>query len=664
MNKYILMMIIISVSVLGALNDEVTYYWDMDESTGATAYDAVGNSNQICSGHQGDQGEWVTGIISYAHDFEGASDDYCDSDDSTPLVGRSSTDDFSISFWFKTSASGRGQFIASTTTSGQSGFALRLNSDFTIGGFVREGSSSSDLPSTSGTYNDGNWHFLVFTVENSGTELYLYIDDMETPVSSATGLTARDFVTGGRNIRLGAYYSYDTYMFDGILDEVALFLTYALTETDRIFLYDSGSPGTDQQYVFNEGAPPINFTVTLDYPNASTNYNSEIWNRSVLVSANKTLSDCDINISGYSKNRFNDSAFQFDIASLASGNYTVDVSCIDYFSQTRHVYFWFVYDTVDPIITINSPTTATYSNNIISIDIDFYDYYLYQTNVTITKSGNIYYTDYNIFTSGSNITYNLSDFVNLSNGIYTLVAEATDTHTVKEFNEYPEIIETSKNDIKKLNYKMKYGNINFYVDDDTELNTYKDTDRLRQEFYSLDKKEKTLIIEADHIEYLKNSPYSCHLILNHKYWWDCEGMPNYKIKVLDDQHIEIKYKHDKNTFMTDSLGGLNYNNESINFVVSVSSSTPSNTTITTIPSEITISFGNINIFFGLLLFIGLFILTIILRNYTVFIFTGISGLILLISILVYSDIILMYKIFITGLYSYFIISFNKVLVVG
>lgn len=140
-------------------------------------------------------------------------------------VARQIADDFSIEFWFKsTQGIGTGTqwwngagLVDAEMAGAFSDFGVSLRSDGRVVAGVGGGFDTS-IVSTSGAYNNGAWHHVVFTRTRTSGALQLYVDG--AAAGSATGSTVS--LTSPANINFGRLQTGINY-FSGSLDEVALY---------------------------------------------------------------------------------------------------------------------------------------------------------------------------------------------------------------------------------------------------------------------------------------------------------------------------------------------------------------------------------------------------------------------------------------------------------
>jgi len=142
-------------------------------------------------------------------------------------VNRTISDDFSIEFWFKSTqgiGTGAQWWQGAGLVDGEVGgatndFGVSLRSDGRVVAGVGGGNDVS-VVSSSGGYNNGAWHHVVFTRTRASGALALYVDGVAagTATGSIVSLTAPVNLNFGR-IATGVNY------LDGSLDEVALYNT-------------------------------------------------------------------------------------------------------------------------------------------------------------------------------------------------------------------------------------------------------------------------------------------------------------------------------------------------------------------------------------------------------------------------------------------------------
>jgi len=187
-------------------------WWKFDETSGNTAYD---------SSHYGHHGTvygatWTGGGLN----FDGV-DDYVDFDNHSIALGINKTDDYVIHVRFKSTGSGMLYSMSHTHPDGPY-FNLILDDDGKI--TVEIGGPYGLLNlSTSGSYNDGDWHIVEseFWGDTTNPTLNLYVDgDLDaTKTEWSTPMLDEDFLTN----KVGRDSNAETDYFSGIIDDIKIY---------------------------------------------------------------------------------------------------------------------------------------------------------------------------------------------------------------------------------------------------------------------------------------------------------------------------------------------------------------------------------------------------------------------------------------------------------
>jgi hypothetical protein len=158
----------------------------------------------------------ITGDSNTAVQFDGV-DDYVS-------VARQVSNDFTIEFWFKSTQGigtgatwWQGAGLVDADAGGTNDFGVSLRSDGRVVAGVG-GTPDTSVVSTNGGYNNGAWHYVVFTRTMSSGALLLYVDAAFAGV--VVGSTAS--LTTPTNINFGRIQSGSGY-FAGQLDEVSIY---------------------------------------------------------------------------------------------------------------------------------------------------------------------------------------------------------------------------------------------------------------------------------------------------------------------------------------------------------------------------------------------------------------------------------------------------------
>jgi hypothetical protein len=223
-------------------------YWPLDETNGTVAADLTGKDNGTVFGASWNSQGKVNGCLT----FNGVNN--------YVQVNRDISNDFSIAFWVKTTATaGSGAWteaaglVDATTGSKVNDFGTALAGNQLA---LRTGNTGIILFS-SAPINDGAWHYCVATRVQSTGAMQLYLDgNLE---ASGTGST--NSLTASEYMKFGAIQSGGGF-FNGSLDEIKIY-SRALGNLEIAALYEDGeSPLTAPT---NVTATAANGEVTLNW---------------------------------------------------------------------------------------------------------------------------------------------------------------------------------------------------------------------------------------------------------------------------------------------------------------------------------------------------------------------------------------------------------------
>jgi hypothetical protein len=233
-------------------DDFINAYWKFDECSGNT----VGDS----SGHDYDGtrhgATWTTnGYSGCALDFDGV-DDYVDLSSHSNKIGINKTDDFIISFYFKTTSNDPGIIYSSTGYKTIPEFKIELQSNGSLLFKIWTTMCGISI-CTSGNHNDGSWHEvkIIFNGITTDPTVEIYIDNnLDTSVTDwLCEIESGDFL----DTAIGKRASDETGHFDGIIDEFK-FIKYAGGNeqvSPEISGPDHGDPGSEIEYTFITNDP-------------------------------------------------------------------------------------------------------------------------------------------------------------------------------------------------------------------------------------------------------------------------------------------------------------------------------------------------------------------------------------------------------------------------
>ncbi|HJU79044.1 MAG TPA: Ig-like domain-containing protein, partial [Nitrososphaeraceae archaeon] len=182
---------------------------------------------------------------------------------------------FSVAVWFKTSSNfGSDAFIVNkggigSDSSGQNlNYGIWMNSGEQIKAGFETSSGSDQYVTSPGTYNNGQWHYVVVT--NDGSTVRLYIDGTQVATKSTSGASPE--TSGTKPVRVGANSRVTPpgNFFTGEVDEVRVWNDDLTTQqVADAFAGTSFNTGEQVLYLpFGSNSPPVannqNIVVTMN----------------------------------------------------------------------------------------------------------------------------------------------------------------------------------------------------------------------------------------------------------------------------------------------------------------------------------------------------------------------------------------------------------------
>lgn len=491
------------------------------------------------------------------------------------------TTSFTLEYWWKPTANVSFGAILGYYTNANSYLEIFTGAGATRLYIYHYGSASDYVReyTTASIAASGGWHFYswVFNRVTSG-RYELWIDGVNQ--SNGTKPLALNFSRSGTAPafnasvwRFGRVLTGDS-VAQGYLADVQWYRK-ALNASQISAHYANNSPTSTQQWPYGiGGAGSVAPVVTVDYPTSTVHYNTLTWNKSIIFHTDKR-SNCTLNDSAFTRSYSNGTNFRFT-TSGTNRNYSIQYRC-NYSTAWTNSTFWFVYDTVNPALSYSlTPSTPTgYVNRNFTLNVSWYDMYLYQANTTITKisDGSLMYYRYSGTLGGSTRWYNSSTLINLTGWTetsYELRMKGVDTHTDKDFNEAKTASltkDTSKGTINTAALKLKKDNVNFEMPKDMDLQTEDCGDRICLIFTTTKTKEKkTVNFKATKVDYLADSPYKAHFIINGTYWIDFEGAKGISVTKLAKDNYAVSFDMPDSSLRTHSIGGLNVVTTTTTFV--------------------------------------------------------------------------------------------------
>jgi uncharacterized delta-60 repeat protein len=208
---------------------EVVSLWHLDEGAGISAADSVGTN----PGYLNNGPSWVSGHSGPAVSFDGV-DDYV----SVPHDASLNPTQITVSAWIKATnwktEIWRGAVVGNDHKVGEEshGYNLRTGDNGKLS-FVVATASWWKEASTASLMSTGQWHHIVGTYD--GTTVKVYIDGVERGSAAGGG----DLVASSYALNIGRSPYYTDRLFDGVIDEVAIF-NRALTPSEVQSIYQHG----------------------------------------------------------------------------------------------------------------------------------------------------------------------------------------------------------------------------------------------------------------------------------------------------------------------------------------------------------------------------------------------------------------------------------------
>jgi len=152
-------------------------------------------------------------------------------------------DELTLIAWFKYSGSGTGapRILEISKDGNADSHCLAPDGDGSLRAWAECGTGSRVATTDDATnYNDGNWHFMVYTYSNPNG--ILYVDGVQTVTASGACSDLQD----GQELVIGAIsdvsgsYTHAQHEFDGWIDEIAIF-NRTLSATEVLDLYKRGA---------------------------------------------------------------------------------------------------------------------------------------------------------------------------------------------------------------------------------------------------------------------------------------------------------------------------------------------------------------------------------------------------------------------------------------
>lgn len=408
----------ITASDISYMNNHIVGYWKLEEN-GITNQDASPNNHDSSTYGGGSYPNRVTGIINYGQNYNSGGSDCTVSNTLTQL---DVTDSFSFSLWFNETSNINKFSFGNRDVDGNFNEQYYL---YHLTGNIMEVGMCGTFPKVKLTPNI--LQHIVVIKNDSGApnrvEIWLngvWVNGSNLP-DDCSGTEANVVYFGCRDS--GGVPNSE---FDGTLDEISIF-NDTLNQTMIDFLYNAGSPGSDQQYSFSGGSPASNIT------NLSIQVKDH-WNGSTITGFNVNITWSN----GSSQSNRTETAL-LSLANFSFSNLTANITIWNVSGYYEHT-------ELDIFVPANTSTTETV--------------YIYQSYICFNASSKVsgaYITPDTITINGISRTC-----YNLSSGSYNVQATKTGWFTHNQT-----ITISALSNTTKTIQNMSYANLTIYAIDGT-----------------------------------------------------------------------------------------------------------------------------------------------------------------------------------------------------
>lgn len=337
---------------------------------------------------------------------------------------------------------------------------------------------------------------------------------------------------------------------DGFMDNVMCW--------DRAIYGDSCPPPPPP---VPDTTPPV---ITFIFPTQNSINNT--WNGTISLQVNENVNITvnDTNVKGITNNSIN---FTFNYTGAITDRiYHINFTATDAAGNENSSIFNFTFDSTNPLQNISSPQNLTLFGARINFSAVYTDTNLFNTNITISCSNGINYSNGSVNIVGTNKTENFDIDASTLNGTCKVNSTVCDGHTAKRINTY----KFKKNFIlKTLKYEFNEGNDFFVIQPKSYLLYYwHDSEKLFDRYNfkftrMMDTTDETFVVKSSRkIEIIKDSEYPGHVVIpSLNKWIDFDlGKPGitYEITRINDFRVEVRIRGDLGrVFEFNSAGDLN-----------------------------------------------------------------------------------------------------------
>jgi len=234
------------------LIDNLISYYKLDEDAGNTTVNDAHGSNDGTASEDTEDLHDNDGIINSAFDFDSANPDNINI---TGAGNFQNAETYSVWFNKASSVSGSGEYLIGMNRDNVY-HGLKVQSSSTIRYVLSTTSSTGDHTFNAGTINDGEWHHVAITFDDSNSNYYVYLDGSQI----GSGTQAGD-LSSSTGTRIGTRSGIDgARSFDGLIDEVGIW-SRALSSDEVGDLWNGGN-GFAYPFVSDVEVTPSTLTLS------------------------------------------------------------------------------------------------------------------------------------------------------------------------------------------------------------------------------------------------------------------------------------------------------------------------------------------------------------------------------------------------------------------
>lgn len=390
------------------LNVNLTSYWKLEENSASYVNEIATGNNCSLSGTP----TRTTGFIDYGQDFTGNG---AETGDWADCGANAIPTTFSVNFWYNPDVI-------------QSNYRIIDNWDYGVGGWRVAGASTTTIKFellasdngedviTSGSISASGGWYMITLLRHSNNTAEIYINGTQSNHMDNTEMASSSEHLGFCGISDTGVGQSGYYGFNGQIDEVGIW-ERTLSQAEITQLYNSGSGMT-----YSEGGADSTPPVITPPTNATLEYLNE--SLGVDFDADETIDTWLVNETGNFS--INSSGYLTNISLMSLGTYVLNISANDTAGNVGYVEYQIdVTDTINPSVTVTSPTSQNYTSssiifNVTATDLDSIDSCWFNLdngdNISLSQTAGVSTdTGYDAPSSATSVVYGSDSWSNPTN---------------------------------------------------------------------------------------------------------------------------------------------------------------------------------------------------------------------------------------------------------